>query len=73
MPRKPRFFVPGEPVHIVQRGRIRQATFFEEADNQVYLSLFLEALDPHGCEVHASVLMTNLTKIFGESWAVKSR
>lgn len=52
-PRKPRFFVPGVPVHIVQRGNNRQAIFFEEADYDVYLSLFLEALDLQGCEVHA--------------------
>jgi len=63
MPRKPRFFVPGVPVHIVQRGNNRQAIFFEEADYEVYLSFLLEALDLHGCEVHAYVLMTNHTHI----------
>jgi len=63
MPRKPRFFVPGVPVHIVQRGNNRQAIFFEEADYEVYLSFLLEALDLHGCEVHAYVLMTSHTHI----------
>ena len=63
MPRKPRFFVPGVPVHIVQRGNNRQAIFFEEADYEVYLSLLLEALDLHGCEVHVYALMTNHTHI----------
>ena len=63
MPRKPRFFVPGVPVHIVQRGNNRQAIFFEEIDYEVYLSLLMEAIDRYGCEVHAYVLMTNHTHI----------
>jgi REP element-mobilizing transposase RayT len=45
MPRKPRFFVLGVPVHIVQRGNNRQTIFFEEIDYEVYLSFLLEALD----------------------------
>jgi REP element-mobilizing transposase RayT len=28
MSRKPRFFVPDVPVHVVQRGNNRQAVFF---------------------------------------------
>ena len=59
MPRKPRFFVPGLPVHIVQRGNNRQAIFFEEIDYDVYLSLLNEARDRYGCGIHAYVLMTN--------------
>ena len=61
MPRKPRFFVPGLPVHIVQRGNNRQVIFFEEVDYEVYLSLLAEACDRYGCEIHAYVLMTNHT------------
>jgi putative transposase len=59
MPRKPRFFVPGLPVHVVQRGNNRQAIFFEEIDYQLYLSLLNEARSRYGCEIHAYVLMTN--------------
>jgi len=29
MPRKPRFYLPGVPVHAVQRGHSRQAVFFD--------------------------------------------
>jgi REP element-mobilizing transposase RayT len=36
MPRKPRFIIPGVPVHIVQRGRSREPLFYEEADYWVY-------------------------------------
>jgi putative transposase len=59
VPRKPRFFVPGIAAHIVQRGNIRQATFFEEADYGVYLSLLNEGRDRYDCEIHAYFLMTN--------------
>ncbi len=38
MPRKPRFYLPGIPAHIVQRGNDRQAVFFADSDYQVYLS-----------------------------------
>jgi len=34
MPRKPRFMIPGVPVHIVQRGHCREPVFFDEADYQ---------------------------------------
>jgi len=30
MPRKPRFIIPGVPVHVVQRGRSREPVFYEE-------------------------------------------
>lgn len=30
MPRKPRFYLPDIPAHIVQRGNCRQATFFAD-------------------------------------------
>jgi REP-associated tyrosine transposase len=59
VPRKPRFFVVGLPVHIVQRGNNRQAVFFEKADYEVYSSCLVEARDRYGCEIHAYVLMTN--------------
>jgi REP element-mobilizing transposase RayT len=32
MPRKPRFIIPGVPVHIVPRGRSREPVFYDEAD-----------------------------------------
>ena len=59
MPRKPRFFVPGLPAHVVQRGNNRQAVFFEDIDYEVYISLLQEACDRYHCVIHAYVLMTN--------------
>jgi putative transposase len=59
MPRKPRFYLPGVPVHAVQRGHSRQAVFFEDADYQVYLHWLRVAAQRYDCSVHAYVLMTN--------------
>ena len=32
MPRNPRFYAPGVPVHLIQRGNNRAACFFAEED-----------------------------------------
>lgn len=59
MPRKPRFYLPGIPVHIVQRGNCRQSTFFADGDYIAYLDWLNEGAERFGCAVHAYVLMTN--------------
>ena len=59
MPRKPRFFLPDIPVHIVQRGHSREAVFFEDGDYRSYLDWLAEAAERFDCAVHAYVLMTN--------------
>lgn len=59
MPRKPRFYLPGEPAHIIQRGNCRQAVFFEDNDYRNYLTWLCEGAIRYGCDVHAYVLMTN--------------
>ncbi len=59
MPRKPRFFLSGVPVHAVQRGNNRQAIFFEDSDYHAYLSWLREGSERYGCEVHAYALMSN--------------
>ena len=59
MPRKRRFFLPGLPVHVLQRGNNRQAVFFEENDYRLYVEWLRAAADAHGCAIHAYVLMTN--------------
>ena len=37
MPRKPRFYLPLFPAHIIQRGNDRQAVFFTDDDYTAYL------------------------------------
>ena len=59
MPRKPRFFLPDIPVHVVQRGNNRQHVFFDESDYGAYLNWLKQAMDRYNCELHAYVLMTN--------------
>lgn len=59
MPRKPRFYLPGVPAHVMQRGHNREPVFFCEQDYLEYLRFLKHAADNHGCKVYAYVLMTN--------------
>lgn len=59
MPRKPRFYLPEIPAHIVQRGNCRQAVFFDDSDYSAYLDWLRKGAAKHGCVIHAYVLMTN--------------
>ena len=59
MPRKPRFFLPDVPAHIVQRGHNREAVFFEDEDYRAYLSWLKDASIKYNCRIHAYCLMTN--------------
>lgn len=59
MPRLPRFFVPGYPLHVIQRGNNREDLFGDEADYHAYLGWLQDAAHRHGCAIHAYVLMTN--------------
>lgn len=59
MPRLPRYFVDGQPQHVIQRGNNRADVFAEEADRRRYLDLLEAAAAAHGTAIHAYVLMTN--------------
>lgn len=59
MPRRPRFNIPGQPQHVIQRGNNRQNIFREESDYLYYLEKITEASEKHQCKIHAYVLMTN--------------
>ena len=59
MPRKPRFFLPGMPVHIVQRGHSREPVFFEDNDYLAYLRWLKEGAERYKVDIHAYALMTN--------------
>ena len=59
MPRKARFYLPGVPAHVIQRGNNRQAVFFADEDYQAYLNWLKAGSRVHGCVIHAYVLMTN--------------
>jgi putative transposase len=59
MPRRPRVFIPGLPVHVIQRGNNRGQVFFGPKDAQKYLDWLAEAAATHRLAIHAYVLMTN--------------
>lgn len=59
MPRRPRDFVPGIPLHIIQRGNNRQACYFTERDYIVYLDKLEEYSSACDVAIHSFVLMTN--------------
>src|SRR5258708_17274292 len=59
MARAGRYFLPDQPLHVIQRGNNRDATFFTDDDYAQYHAWLAEAAGEHGCAVHAYVLMTN--------------
>lgn len=59
MPRKPRFILPGVPIHIVQRGHSREPVFFEDNDYFAYLRWLNEGAERYQVDIHAYVLMSN--------------
>ena len=59
MARLGRYFLPDQPLHVIQRGNNRQAIFFSEEDHGHYRDWLAAAALDHGCAVHAYVLMTN--------------
>lgn len=72
MPRKARFYIPGVPAHIIQRGNDRQAVFYEDENYQQYKKWLHEGAELHGCKIHAYVLMTNHVHLLVSSKAKES-
>ncbi|WP_306604958.1 transposase [Azonexus sp.] len=59
MARLPRYIIPGQPQHIIQRGNNRQAIFAAEADYLFFRDALAEAASKHHLSIHAYVWMTN--------------
>ncbi|WP_447969620.1 transposase [Nitrospira sp. M1] len=59
MARLPRFFAPGSPLHVIQRGNNRGDIFFNTSDYPMYLQFLEEASVRNGCVIHSYVLMPN--------------
>ncbi|MBI3898277.1 MAG: transposase [Gammaproteobacteria bacterium] len=59
MARLPRYIVPGQPQHVIQRGNNRQRIFTAERDYRFFIEKLQAAADKHACTLHAYVLMTN--------------
>jgi putative transposase len=59
MSRLPRFVIPGQPQHLIQRGNNRQVTFAADKDFQFYRDALIDAATKHGLAIHGYVWMTN--------------
>jgi len=59
MARLGRYFVPDQPLHVIQRGNDRKAVFFADGDYAQYREWLIAAANANGLAVHAYVLMTN--------------
>jgi putative transposase len=59
MARLRRYFVEGQPLHVIQRGNDRKRVFFADEDYARYRDWLIEASEANGLKVHAHVLMTN--------------
>ena len=59
MARLGRYFLPDQPLHLIQRGNNRQAIFHCQDDYLAYRTWLAEAAAHYGCAIHAYVLMTN--------------
>lgn len=59
MARLGRYFLPDQPLHVIQRGNNRQRIFFAAADYVCYRGWLAEAAAKHGCAIHAYVLTIN--------------
>ena len=59
MPRLPRFFVSGLPLHVIQRGNDRAPIFGGRGDLEFFRECLAYAARRHAVAIHAYVLMTN--------------
>ncbi|MDH5632412.1 MAG: transposase [Gammaproteobacteria bacterium] len=59
MPRLPRYVLPGQPQHVIQRGNNRCPIFVADEDYGCFRHYLREASQRQGCHIHAWVFMTN--------------
>lgn len=59
MARLPRFVIPGQPQHVIQRGNNRELIFVADEDYHYYLQKLFDGCKKHDVELHAYILMTN--------------
>jgi len=59
VPRLPRYVLPGQPQHVIQRGNNRCPIFIADEDYGCFRYYLQRACVRHGCHIHAYVFMTN--------------
>lgn len=72
MARRPRFFLPGYPLHIIQRGNNRMPIFHNDGDFEFCLHALAVAASAHGMFVHAYALMKNHVHLVATPTSAKS-
>ena len=73
MARPARYFLEGQPQHLIQRGNIREPIFVVDDVYRFYLECLQKAAERHGCAIHAYVLMTNHTLLLATPETESSR
>jgi putative transposase len=59
MARQPRYVLPGQVQHVIQRGNNHASVFIRDEDHNFYLQCLSEACMMHLVHIHAYVLMPN--------------
>ena len=59
MPRLGRFFLPDQPLHVIQRGNNREPVFFAPDNYRRYLGWLGEVAAEYGVKLDGCVLMAN--------------
>ena len=72
MPRALRMFVPGQAVHVYNRGNNKMPIFNEDCDRRTFLGLVKRAFDRAGVAAHNFTLMTNHFHLFATPAAEKA-
>jgi putative transposase len=68
MARLPRYVVPGQPQHVIQRGNNREVIFCADEDYRFYLETLRDGCKKHRVDIHAYVLMTNHVHLLLTPW-----
>ena len=72
MARLPRYIIPGQPQHIIQRGNNRQNIFVSDEDYHFFRDALIDASVKHDLAIHAYVWMTNHIHLLATPGAVDS-
>ncbi len=59
MARLPRYTLPGQPQHVIQRGNNRDPIFVADDDYRFFRACLIDGAKRYPCDIHAYVLMTN--------------
>src|SRR5436190_22403586 len=73
MARLGRYFLPDQPLHVIQRGNNRQAIFFAAGDYARYRDWLADAADRYGCGSDPLVADHPLYRAVGRTPALRQQ